>query len=193
MTQSELSPSPASDAMITHYGLFWSERDVCWEGVKGQPGRLLGREKEPLGRKGAPTKAERDNSRDYRSFLGIYCLYGDGELLYVGEAGLDTNRTLYDRLKQHRKGPMSGRWDRFSWFGREKCEGNASIKASLGQLEAVAIAIINPGFNKQSGTFSGATQVYQIPDDKAEGDLETKLERLAATLKEIKMGQKSVS
>lgn len=183
--QIELSDGK-SEPMITHYGLFWSERDVFWSGRRGNPGGLLGREREPLGRKGAPTRAERDNSKDYRAFVGIYCLYGDGDLLYVGEAGLDTNRTLYDRLKEHRKGPMSGRWDRFSWFGRDNCEGSACIKASLGQLEAIAIAIINPGFNKQSGTFSGATQVYQVPDDRAEGDLETKLDRMAKTLDELK-------
>ena len=168
--------------MITHYGLFWSERDVFWSGKRGRPGSLLGREKEPLGRKGAPTKAEREKTKDYRSFLGLYCLYGEGELLYVGEAGLDTKRSLYDRLRQHRKGALSGRWDRFSWFGRENCDGEVGIKDSLGQLEAIAIAIINPGFNKQSGTFAGATQVFQVPEDEAEGNLETKLERMANTI-----------
>ena len=43
-------------------------------------------------------------------------------------------------------------------------------------------SIINPGFNKQSGTFAGATQVFQVPHEDAEGDLETKLARMAATI-----------
>lgn len=176
--------------MITHYGLFWSERDVYWSGKKSSPGQLLGREKTPLGRKGAPTKEERNNAKDYRDYVGVYCLYGDGELLYIGEAGLGTNRKLFDRLKEHRKGPMSGRWDAFSWFGRDACEGQADIKASLGQLEAISIAIINPGFNKQSGTFSNATQVFQIPHEDAEGDLETKIERLAAQIAELAKAKK---
>ncbi|MFV2037711.1 MAG: hypothetical protein ACC646_08985, partial [Paracoccaceae bacterium] len=103
--------------------------------------------------------------------------------IYIGEAGLGTRSTLFGRLKQHRRGPISDRWDCFSWFGRESCEGNAPITDALQQLEAVTISIINPGFNKQSGSFSGATQVFQVPHDDAEGDLETKLERLSIQIK----------
>ena len=66
--------------MITHFGLFWSERDVFW-GKPNNPGMLLGRKKVPLGRRGAPTKRERQNAKDYREFVGVYCLYGDGELV----------------------------------------------------------------------------------------------------------------
>jgi hypothetical protein len=171
--------------MITHYGLFWSERDVFW-GRPKNAGQLLGREKTPLGRRGAPSKAERDTARDYRDFVGLYCLYGEGELLYIGEAGLGTKSSLFSRLKQHRTGPMAGRWDAFSWFGRETCVGKTEVKAALGQLEAITISIINPGFNKQSGTFSGATQVYQVPHESSEGDMETKLARLAAQIESLR-------
>jgi len=171
--------------MISHYGLFWSERDVFW-GKQKNPGQLLGRIKEPLGRAGAPTKAERDNAKDFRNFVGLYCLYGDGGLIYIGEAGLGSKRSLFDRLKSHRTGPMAGRWDHFSWFGADNCEGSAKVKDSLGQLEAIAIAIINPGFNKQSGTFVGASQVYQVPHEAAEGDMETKLVRMSKMIADLK-------
>jgi hypothetical protein len=163
--------------MITHYGLFWSERDVFW-GRPNNPGELLGRAKTPLSRAGAPSREERRAAQDFRDYVGLYCLYGDGELLYVGEAGLGTKRNLFRRLKSHRKGAMSGRWDSFSWFGREACTGSTNVKIALSQLEAISIAIINPGFNKQSGTFAGATQVFQVPHQEAEGDIETKLARL---------------
>jgi hypothetical protein len=172
--------------MITHYGLFWSERDVFW----GKEGGLLGREKTPLGRRGAPTKAERNFAKDYRDFVGIYCLYGDGALLYVGEAGLETQRTLFTRLRDHRKGPIAGRWDRFSWFGRETCDGEAEMKAALAQLEAVTIAIINPGFNKQAGSFARAIQVFQVPHTKADGDVETKLDRLSEAIVRLEKNSK---
>ena len=168
--------------MITHFGLFWSERDVFW-GKPNNPGVLLGRERMPLGRRGAPTISERRNAKDYRSYVGVYCLYGDGELVYVGEAGLDTRRNLYERLTSHRKGPMAGRWDHFSWFGRDSSEGECSVKVAFAQLEAVAIAVTNPGLNKQSGTFGGAVQVYQVPHEDAEGDLETKLDRISDTIR----------
>lgn len=170
---------PDSAPMITHYGLFWSERDVFW-GRPNKNGQLLGHAPTPRGRRGAPRRDEIAPATDFRDYIGLYCLYGDGELLYIGEAGLGTKQTLFDRLRQHRQGPMSGRWDKFSWFGRERCAGQAEIKNALAQLEAISIAIINPGFNKQSGTFDKATQVFQVPHDEAEGDIETKLARLSA-------------
>jgi hypothetical protein len=182
--------------MITHYGLFWKERDVFW-GSPGPTGggELRGKEKEPRDRRGAPTKQEASKYKDFRNFVGLYCLYGNGELLYVGEAGLDTERTLFARLKEHRKGPMAGRWDRFSWFGREVCAADAvtNLKAAMGQLEAAAIAIINPGFNKQSGTFAGATQVFQLPHENADGDVETKLERILARLDQAQAAPQAIA
>ena len=176
-----VAPNNEAQGMITHYGLFWSERDVFWgrQKVKGQ---LLGRAKSPLGRRGAPTKAERDNAQDFRDYIGLYCLYGEGELLYVGEAGLGTKNTIYSRLKDHRVGPMAGRWDSFSWFGRAVFEGQTSVQVALHQLEAISISIINPGFNRQNGTFKGAVQVFQVPHDQSEGDIETKLARLSAKI-----------
>jgi len=170
--------------MITHYGLFWSERDVFW-GRGNAKGQLLGREKTRLGRQGAPTKQERDNAKCYRGWVGLYCLYGEGELIYVGEAGLDTRSTIYGRLVQHRKGAMADRWDSFSWFGRETTNGRCETLTALRQLEAITIAAINPGFNRQNGTFSGATQVFQVPHERSEGDVETKLARLSAQLEEM--------
>ena len=170
--------------MITHYGLFWSERDVFW-GRRNNRGQLLGRAKTPLGRAGAPTRRERNAAQDFRDYVGLYCLYGDGELIYVGEAGLGTDRSLFSRLNSHRKGAMSGRWDSFSWFGREECKGKSKVGEALKQLEAIAIAIVNPGFNKQSGTFAGAIQVFQVPHQEAEGDMETKLARLDAKIDEL--------
>lgn len=167
--------------MITHYGLFWSERDVFW-GSAAIAGQLLGRPRTPLGRRGAPTVAERNNAADFRNYIGLYCLYGEGELLYVGEAGLGTQSTIYTRLKQHRTGSMAGRWDAFSWFGRAAYEGQTSVQDALHQLEAISISIVNPGFNRQNGTFRGATQVFQVPHERSEGDLETKLARLSAKI-----------
>lgn len=171
--------------MITHYGLFWSERDVFW-GRPNKPGQLLGREKTDLKRRGAPTAEERKGADDYREYVGIYCLYGDGSLLYVGQAGLGNKRSLFERLKEHRKGPMSNRWDRFSWFGRmKKREGEIDATVALAQLEAVSIAITNPGFNRQSGNFAGSQQVFQVPHEEAEGDMETKFSRMVDQLSEM--------
>ncbi len=173
--------------MITHYGLLWNERDVFW-GKRNLNGALRGKGGQRWGRADALTKSEITTYDDYREFIGLYCLYSDNSLVYVGEAGIGskedgTKSTIYSRLKNHRNGPMAGRWNRFSWFGRQDREGDSKVSTALAQLEAVTIAIINPGFNKQSGTFKGATQIYQVPDARAEGDLETKVNRLLTMVK----------
>lgn len=170
--------------MITHYGLFWSERNVFW-GRQKNPGKLLGREERPLGRLGAPTTAERKSFKDYRNYVGLYCLYNGRQLIYVGEGGLGTKETLFSRLKGHRTGHLTGVWDYFSWFGRETTEGECEVKEALAQLEAIAIAAFNPGFNRQSGTFGRAVRVFQAPHKDAEGDIETKFDNLSTLIAEI--------
>lgn len=173
--------------LITHYGLFWSAADVLWAGVKGGPGHLRGRERTRLERTGRPTQRESERAKDFSSFVGVYCLYRSGRIVYVGEAGLGNNSTLFRRLIAHRSDHLADLWDEFSWFGRssEGSDKSASVLGSLAQLEAVLIAVVNPGSNKQSGTFSGAKQVFQVPHEKAEGDFDTKLARLMKKLEDI--------
>ena len=83
---------------------------------------------------------------------------------------------------------MSGRWDKFSWFGCEK-EGLEERKIShldaLAQLEAILISITNPRFNKQSGTFTNARQVFQVPHDEADGDIADKLKKMEARMEKM--------
>ena len=172
--------------MITHYGLFWSECSVFW-GRQKNPGQLLGRTTPQLDRRGAPTKEERKKEvEDFRDYVGIYCLYEGRKLRYVGQTGLKSKSTLLDRLKAHRKGPMSGQWDKFSWFGCNGLEGNLKIEHALAQLEAILIVVTNPRFNRQSGTYAGAVQVFQATHDEADGDITDKLQTMEKMLKEIK-------
>src|SRR3954452_24324419 len=93
--------------LIRNYGLFWKVGDAFWgEGGKGNKGGLFG----------VPAKnvtAEPVNFRDQR---GVYVLYAGYEMVYVGQVGSVDSR-LFSRLKHHRSGSLSERWDRFSWFG----------------------------------------------------------------------------
>ncbi len=172
--------------MITHYGLFWSERDIFW-GKPKKEGKMLGQELSGnhYVKRMDPVKDESDKIKNFRDYVGLYCLYGDGNLIYIGEAGLGNQGTLFLRIRQHKKGPMAGRWDSFSWFGRENCDGKTETEKALKQLEAIAIAIINPGFNKQKGAFKEAKEVSQVSHTEAEGDMETKLENLEKMIKEL--------
>jgi hypothetical protein len=189
-------PMPSDDTVetkpigfVTHYGLFWYESDVLWKQRGSAKKALLGREKSKLERRGAPTAQERSNAKDYAEFVGLYCLYRNGHLIYVGEAGLANQSNLFGRINAHRSDHLSDLWDQFSWFGCERAHlGAANVTAKLGlqQMEAVAIAIINPGNNKQSGTFAGAMQVFQVPNEAADGDVNTNLERILQELEELK-------
>jgi hypothetical protein len=178
--------------VITHYGLFWSSDDVYWSGVKGNQGHLRGKEKTRLERRGRPKISEINNATSFSEYAGIYCLYKDTNLIYIGEAGLANNSNLFERLKSHRSDYLADRWDKFSWFGRnmstlsdhDKIE-RKPLRESLAQLEAILIAVTNPGFNKQSGTFSNAIQVFQVPHEYSEGDIDTRIGRMTDKMDEI--------
>lgn len=178
---SELRP------IFTHYGLYWSVDDVLWKGGRRKEAGLWGRERARLERKGRPTKAEQDNAFDYQNFIGLYCLYRNYQLIYVGEAGLGNKSTLFPRLRAHLSDHLADQWDQFSWFGRAAPldATTAHVTAAFAQMEAVLIAVINPGLNKQGGTFVGASKVFQVPHDEAEGDIDTKVGRLMAKLETI--------
>lgn len=94
--------------MITHYGLFWKKEDVWW-GSRGKnnEGKLLG-------------KQGKTGEADYRNFRGVYALFADYDLVYVGQAGVGNNNTLFGRLRDHRNGELANRWNRFCWFGVEE-------------------------------------------------------------------------
>ncbi len=49
---------------------------------------------------------------------GVYALYADYELVYVGQTGAG-NQRLFRRLRDHKKDHLSERWNRFSWFGTQ--------------------------------------------------------------------------
>ena len=179
--------------MITHYGLFWSKADVFWGKQGGEAGTLQGRPKQ--GTDAAETPEE------FGSYIGVYCLYHDRTLLYVGQAGIKGKRCLLARLKEHRKDDRFSQWNKFSWFGREgNKEGNKkkgknkkalsqleaiaieNNKKALSQMEAIAIEIINPLFNTHRGSFCKAKQVLQVPHEEAEGDMYTKIARIERRL-----------
>lgn len=160
--------------MITHYGLFWKKEDVFW-GRRRNPGCLLGQRNNSTI---VATRRTSKNYPDYRNFKGVYALFADYNLIYVGQAGVTSKSSLFDRLKNHRNGELANRWNRFCWFGVDDIKANIKGKEALTQLEAICISITNPGHNKKSGAFAKAEQVYQVQHEEAEGDLETKVDRL---------------
>ena len=148
--------------MIRTFGLFWKRQGVYW-GVKGPggAGTLLG-----ASQRGDEQKI------DFRDQRGIYALYSEFELVYVGQAGAGGNRLLA-RLRYHLSDHLADRWDRFSWFGtrfvradgtlsQDAMHANTETTVALNVLEAVAIAIAEPRLNLRRGNWGGATQYFQV-------------------------------
>jgi hypothetical protein len=153
--------------MILSYGVHWHVDRVFW----GRPGTLLG----------AASRSPRARPVDFRYQRGIYALYADYELVYVGQTGAGNDR-LFNRLKAHKNDHLSERWNRFSWFGTQwvttsgklsadTAHVKESVEATLNILEAVAIAIAEPRLNLQRGKWSDATKYFQWWD-RSEDDEE---------------------
>jgi hypothetical protein len=86
--------------MIKCYGLHWHIDRVFW-GRPHVPGRL----------EGYP-KNRANIVIDFRDQIGIYALYADYDLVYVGQTG-SGNQRLFERLRWHRRNHLAERWNRF--------------------------------------------------------------------------------
>ena len=156
--------------MIRTYGLHWSSDEVQWgHQGSGGAGQLLGYK--------GPRKIGNGRPRDivdFREQKGIYALYYDFDLIYIGQTG-DGNNRLLARLRSHLTDHMAERWNRFSWFGTQWVTKKNTLSAdatappftivqALNVLEAVAIAIAEPRLNLQRGNWKKMEikQFFQI-------------------------------
>lgn len=151
--------------IIQAYGVHWREEDVFW-GAGNQAGSLLG----------VPAWSRTTEPIDFRQQAGIYVLYRDHELVYVGQAG-SGKAMLFNRLKAHRRDQLAGRWNRFSWFGLRRVNASGSLgpvnirsrapfDTALNQIEAVLIAAAEPSLNKQGGRFGKRRRYLQCRDER---------------------------
>ena len=161
--------------MIENFGLHWRAEKVFW-GRPNDSGTLLG----------ARSRSKYAKRVDFRYQRGIYTLYADYDLVYVGQTGSAQEDRLFKRLKAHRSDHLSERWNRFSWFGTqwvtkqdklsaEAARVAATVPAALNILEAMAIAISEPRLNLSRGRWGDAVQFYQFIDtdeDEEEGSPE---------------------
>ena len=155
-------------AIIQSYGLFWNVADTYW-GQSGKTGTLLGK----------PARARSSDPIDFREQIGIYVLYDEYNMIYVGQAGVK-DRRLFRRLRGHRKDHLANRWNKFSWFGlrgvlrngtlsSEKKSTKSSRSDILDHVEAVLIAAAEPTLNKHGGRFGkkkGVLKYVQYRDER---------------------------
>jgi hypothetical protein len=150
--------------MVENFGLHWRSDEVNWgRPGAGNSGTLMGAER----------KSKNARVVNFRGQRGIYVLYADYEVVYIGQTGAG-NLRLFKRLKMHRTDHLSERWNRFSWFGtrwvtdkHRLCADAAAVKipvaSALNIMEAVAIAISEPRLNLQRGKWGDAKQYFQVP------------------------------
>ena len=159
-------PKSKTDGIIATMGLYWRTEDVFW-GKPKNPGRLLGR----------PANRLKSDPADFREQVGLYVLYADYRIVYVGQTG-SGDQKLFLRLRQHRNDHLAGRWNQFSWFGVLRVLGNnklsveknalhPSLGSALNHIEGVLIQAAEPPQNRQNGRFGETVQQYlQVRDPR---------------------------
>ncbi len=152
--------------LIRNHGLFWRRENVFW-----------GRPKNAGALWGIHVNQKKTEPVDFRQQTGIYALYADYRLVYVGQTA-GTGKQMLGRLKDHLYDDLAGRWNMFSWFGtREVIAGGKKLKApkarastsfdtALNHLEAILIHVAEPPLNRQGGKWGSASQYLQYRDSR---------------------------
>lgn len=155
-----------ADTLVKTVGFFWKADDVYWGKPKNR-GSLLGK----------PSSAKKDEPIDFREQAGIYVLYSDYKIVYVGQTGKG-NQSLLVRLRQHRVDDLAGRWNQFSWFGvrrvlksgglsKKNAAFHPTLETMLDHVEAVLIHAAEPPRNGQNGRCGQDVKRYlQVRDPR---------------------------
>lgn len=155
-TVSKKSKSVVSERIkiINSFGLYWNRNHVHWKTTPD----LFG-----IQQVGA-------TNVNFRNQIGIYLLHDSRETIYVGQA---IEQSLGQRLRHHTLDRLSGRWDRFSWFGFYPVNDNGGLNNDLDFenisvrdfgdiLEAILIESIEPRQNRKQGNlFAGIEYLQQ--------------------------------
>lgn len=161
--------------LINALGMFWRRSEVLWK--PGMP-RLLG------------VQQSGSSPVNFTEQAGVYLLYDGSRVVYVGRV---TQPRLGARLWEHTRDRLTGRWDRFSWFGvRGIDEGGGlrpipvsglAVTSLIATMEALLIEGLEPPQNRRQGDGFNAVEFLQETDD----DLTTQRKQgfLAEISKEI--------
>lgn len=154
--------------LVGAYGVFWEAHLIDWNAYRW---RLLGRQ-------GMNTQTLK--VADFRKARGVYVLYSDTGIYYVGLASGANG--IGGRLKDHLTDVHSERWTRFSWFAfdgpsetdvypdgvlkHDEWAGieEAADKLIIREMEALLLAVTSPPGNILKTNFQEATAWLQVAD-----------------------------
>lgn len=144
--------------LINAFGMFWSRDRVLW---KTTMPRLLG------------VQQSGSAEVNFTAQAGVYLLHDGSRPVYVGRT---TEPRLGLRLFEHTRDRLTGRWDRFSWFGvRAVCpEGDLSqmptsgiaVGTLIATMEALLIEGLEPPQNRRQGDGFNAVEFIQVTDQE---------------------------
>ncbi|GGG71446.1 hypothetical protein GCM10011374_40160 [Kocuria dechangensis] len=175
------APVPPEDTtedpgLITSFGMFWEREKVDWS--KGA--RILGHQ------------AGSDKDVDFAQQVGVYLLHDGARTVYVGRV---SKPRLGQRLFDHTKDRLSGRWDRFSWFGLRPVLANGRLGRAaetfgtdlvVATMEAILIEGLEPPQNRRQGDGMTGQEYQQTPDDQLQG------QHMVATMMRLLQGRNEV-
>ncbi|MBO7190472.1 MAG: hypothetical protein J6V55_07810 [Alistipes sp.] len=148
--------------IIKIFGMFWDRTKINWA-----DGKMEGQQN------------SKSDPLDFTNVRGIYLLYDGREVVYVGQA-LDSS--ILKRLKDHTRDRLSGRWNRFSWFGIDGINPDGSIAKTedvfnvnlgdlINSLEGILIEGLEPRQNRKQGNKFGDEYIqvidYEIQKEQA--------------------------
>jgi hypothetical protein len=152
--------SEAERGLLNAFGLFWRRGDVDWN--PAQP-KLYGEQ------------LSGSTAVDFSNQEGVYLLYDASRLVYVGRV---TEPRLGKRLREHTRDRLSGRWDRFSWFGvrpvgddgilKDAPDNQLSSSVVISTLEALLIEALEPPQNRRQGDGFAELEFIQKTDPQIE-------------------------
>lgn len=165
----------SSVEVVRAFGMHWQRELVVW---RKQP-RLVGRQQ--VGSK----------SVDFGGQRGLYILSDHHSVVYVGRA---VERPLGQRLHEHTLDRLSGRWNRFSWFGLYAVSDDGKLSevpiaptfASLvTAFEAILIETLEPPQNRRRGDeFAGVEYIQDIDPELREKELQNTLRSIEQKLRQ---------
>ena len=154
--ESEATPDDDTEfGSLEAFGVYWQRDRVHWA---SKP-RLFGR---------THPKADRVDLADQQ---GVYLLHDEnGVVVYVGKAA-----NIGQRLTKHTSDRLTGRWQRFSWFGIRPVAANGKLGSVatgtitptqlINTLEALLIEVLEPRQNRAGSSYSGQEYI-QVIDPK---------------------------
>jgi HB1, ASXL, restriction endonuclease HTH domain len=168
--QPVVEPDVESSAdVIRAFGIHWQREHVVW---RRQP-RVYGRQQVAA------------KSVDFGGQRGVYLLADHHTVVYVGRA---VERPLGQRLYEHTVDRLSGRWNRFSWFGFYGVSDagklteeplTPTLPSIVAAFEAILIETLEPPQNRRRGDdFTGVEYIQDIDPELREQELQTTLRNI---------------